>query len=80
LKTHQNVDVTDVQTQADIVESILSYGCVVGDKNCIYKDKKSLAKGKMTSKAKTILTKKLVKKPLVKAKLPSKPPKAKSLL
>jgi hypothetical protein len=45
---------------------------VVGDTNCIYKDKKSLAQGKMTPKAKTTLTKKLVKKPVVKAAVKSK--------
>jgi len=44
------------QTEADIKESILAFDCIVGDKNCIYKDKKALAQGKMSPNAKTKLT------------------------
>ena len=68
------------------MESILSFKCVVGDTSCIYKDKKSLAQGKMTPKAKTVLSKKLVKAKMPKAtikpkaKIASKPPGAKNLI
>ena len=54
-----------LQTEADIKESILAFDCIVGDQNCIYKDKKALASGKMTPNVKTKLTQKLVKKPIV---------------
>ena len=54
------------------MESILSFKCVVGDTSCIYKDKKSLAQGKMTPKAKTVLSKKLVKAKMPKATIKPK--------
>lgn len=67
-----------VQTNADIRESLMSFNCIVGQKGCIYKNKQSLAQGKMTKAAKTSITKKLVKKPIVKPKkaVPAKKPVA----
>lgn len=50
-----------VQTESDIVSGILSFDCVVGQKNCIYQDKKNLAQGVMTNQAKAKLSKTLVK-------------------
>ena len=46
----------------------MSFNCIVGSKGCIYPNKKSLVQGKMTTSAKSKLTKKLVKKPIVAAK------------
>lgn len=49
-----------MNTNADLVEGILSFDCVVGQKGCIYTDKNSLAKGKMDPSAKNKLIKTLI--------------------
>lgn len=44
-----------IEIETSILEGILSFDCVVGEKNCIYQNKKSLAQGKMNTAAKTKL-------------------------
>ena len=45
---------------ADLKERILAFKCIIGGGDCIYEDKNSLAKGKMSPKAKAKLTSKSV--------------------
>ena len=61
-----------VQTDSDIVQGILSFDCIVGQKGCVYSDRTSLSKGKMAPVARNrlinTLSQKKTKKPLIHGK------------